>query len=133
MHETIVIGPAADAVEPGFEQTKFAIPKLGVEVFQQKHGRNFFLQHGSTKQLIGYREQEIEILLTQNFPPTSSHRPAQRGRIPSVRFDFFFEEPLHTGSVLGGTAVFENAPDSGGNSLRTFFTLLHVATKKAAQ
>jgi len=53
MHQPVMIGPTADAAEPGFEQLEFAVAKLSLEFLQQKDGGNFFFQHRAGKKLIG--------------------------------------------------------------------------------
>ena len=45
------------------------------------------------------------------FTSQTDARPPQISRIPSMRFDFLLEEPLHPGCVFGRTAVFQRPPD----------------------
>ena len=45
MHQSIVISPTADAVEPGFEPLELGVAKFGVEFLQQEHGDYLFFQH----------------------------------------------------------------------------------------
>jgi hypothetical protein len=42
MHQSIVIGPAADAVEPRFEQFKFVVAAFLGQIFDKKNARYFF-------------------------------------------------------------------------------------------
>src|ERR1700739_4553762 len=107
MHQPIVIGPAADAGDPSFEHAESASAKLRVHVFEQKYGRNFFFQHSARKQSVSNLHEEIEIVLSQNVAAAAPHLPAQISRIPSMRLDFFLEEPLDPGGVLGRAAVSE--------------------------
>ncbi len=96
-----MIGPTADAVQPGFEHAEFAVGELRVEFFQQQDCGNFLLKYRAGKEFVGHCDQEVEVVLPQNVPSAVPHGAAQGGRIPSVRLDFFFEEPLHAGGVLG--------------------------------
>ena len=53
VHQAVVIGPTADAVEPRLEHAKLAVAKLRVHVFEQKHGGNFFFEHGAGEEFVG--------------------------------------------------------------------------------
>ena len=60
MDQPIVIGPTADAVEPGLEQLKLAVAEFGVEFLQQEDGGNFFFQHSAGKKVISYLDEKVE-------------------------------------------------------------------------
>ena len=60
-------------------------------LFQNPPGKKFVLD----------LQKKIEAeLFSYPTPETDSYAP-QLGGIPSMRFDLFFEEPLHTFGVLG--------------------------------
>lgn len=84
MHQPIVIGPAADAVKPGFEQAELALGKFRIEVLEQKDGGNFLLQNIPREKLIRDLHEKVEIMLFQNLFPELSSFPSQVGGTPSV-------------------------------------------------
>ena len=49
MDQPVVIGPTRDAVEPSFEQSKLAITKIVDHLFEEKYGKDLFLEHPSPK------------------------------------------------------------------------------------
>ena len=100
MHQRIVIDPTRDAVQPTHEHLKLSIAKLRLHPLEQKHGGYFFFEHRPAEKLIGYFHQKIEVALPQNLAAAAPHGPPQISRIPAVRLDFFFEKPLHPGSML---------------------------------
>ena len=126
MHQRIVVGPAGDTVKPGFKQRKLIISKTAGRLFQQKHSDNFFLQHSASEESIGDAHEEGKAGFFQNGARISTSQPPQVRRIPAMRFDFFFEEPLHACRVLGGSVTAQNAADfccdmRGSNSFRRHF------------
>lgn len=106
MHQSVVIGPTADAVEPGLEPLKLRVAELAVEFLQQKHGGHFLYQYRAGKKMIGDLDQEVEPLFLPYFPSKTDSGAAQVSGIPASRFGFIFEEPLHAHSMLGGAAAF---------------------------
>ncbi len=84
MHERVVIGPTADAVEPGLEQLELGVAKLAVEFLQQEHGGYLFFQHRAGEKTIGNLDQEIESVFFPYFPARTDGSAAQVCRIPSV-------------------------------------------------
>ena len=65
--------------------------------------------------MIGNVNQKIEPVFFSYFATKTHGGAAQIGRIPAVRFDFIFEEPLHTRGVFGGATVFQRVANLGGN------------------
>lgn len=116
MHQCVMIGPTADAVEPGLEKFELSVAELPVEFFQQEHSGYLFFQNRAREKLIGDRDQEIESVLFSHFPAKTDSGAAQVRCVPAVRLDFIFEEPLHIGSVLCGAAVFQDAAKLSGDS-----------------
>ena len=125
MHQRIMIGPTADPVEPGLKQFEFAVAKLAIQFLQQEHGGNFFFEHRAGEKLIGNLNQKIEPLFFSHFPPETHGCTPQVRRIPSVRFDFVFEKPLHTRGMHGRTAVSQCTADLGGDEGRGGLGLRH--------
>ena len=136
MHQCVMIGPTTDAVEPGLEEFELAVAELAVEFLQQEHGGYLFFQHRAREKLIGDLDQEIESVFFSHLAAKTYSGAAQVRRIPAVRFDFIFEEPLHAGSVLCGAAVVQDAAklsgDSGGcgPELRQGLTSSNFLSKK---
>ena len=91
MHESVVIGPTADAVEPGLEQLEFAVAKLTIESLQQEHGGNFFFEDGAGEKIVGCLDQKVETVFFPHFAPETNARAAQVRCIPSVGFDFILK------------------------------------------
>src|SRR5580692_1443673 len=125
MYEGVVISPTADEVEPVLEESELGVAKLAVEFLQQEYGDYLFFQHGAGEKTIGNLDQEIEPAFFPYFSAKTDGGTAQVCRIPAVRFDLVFEEPLHAGGVLGGTAVFERASNVGGDDGGRGFALGH--------
>lgn len=116
MHQRVMIGPTADAVEPGLEEFELGVAELAIKFLEQEHGGYLFFQHRSGEKVIGDLDQEIESVLLSHFPAKTDSGAAQVRRVPAVRLDFIFEEPLHARSVLGRAAVFQYAAKLGGDS-----------------
>src|SRR5271170_5204340 len=121
MHQRVMIRPTADAVEPSLEEFELGVAELAIEFLQQEHGDYLFVQHRAQEKAIGDLDQKIEPALFSHFPAKTDSGAAQIWRVPAVRFDFIFEEPLHARGMLGRAAVFQYAAnvsgDSGGRGL----------------
>ena len=115
MHESIVVRPTADTVEPSVKHAKLAIAPVAVQVFQKENGRNFLLQYGAGKQLIRYPHEEVDIMLLQNFLSAMPQRAPQIRGIPSVGFDLILEEPLDSRRMLARTALPQSPANAGRN------------------
>jgi hypothetical protein len=100
MHQPVMIGPTADAVQPGFEHLELAVPKFRIEFLQQEYSSDFLFEVRPRKELIRYLDQKVEPEFLSQFPPIAARRPAKIGRIPSVRLDLVFEKPLHAGGMF---------------------------------
>ena len=85
------------------------VPKLRVELFQQKHGSNFFFQHRSREEPVCNLQQKVEPILFPNLAPEAARRPPKIGCVPAMRLDFFLEKPLHARGMLGRAAIFQCA------------------------
>jgi len=68
--------------------------------------------------MVGNLDQEVETPLSLYFPPNTDSGASQVRRIPSMRLDFIFEEPLHPGCMFGRSAGFERAADVFGRLCR---------------
>ena len=101
-----MIGPTADPVQPRFKHLKLAVIALRVQRFEQKHSGNLFLEYGTREQLVRHFGQKRKVVLAQNLTPASPNRSSQCSRVPPVRLDLFFEEPLHSRRVLRRPAIF---------------------------
>src|SRR3984957_13538104 len=110
-----MIRPTDDAVEPRFKSLKFAVAKLEVEFFQQEHGGHFFFQHRATEKMISDLDQEVEPVFLSYFPPKTEGGAAQIRRVPSVRFNFVLEEPLHARGMLCSAALFQRTANPRGD------------------
>lgn len=114
-----MVGPTADAFEPGLKQFELVVAELGIEPLQQEHSGDFLFQHGPGKKFVRNLYNEIESELFPNLAPETSRCPAQVGRVPAVRFDLILEEPLHTCGMLGRSAVFQRLPNLSGELCRS--------------
>jgi hypothetical protein len=74
MHQRVMIGPTADAVEPGLEELEFGIAKLAVEFLEQEHGGYLFFQHRAGEKAIGDLDQKIESVLFFSPPDENGQR-----------------------------------------------------------
>src|SRR5271170_1992133 len=115
MHQRVMIGPAADAVEPALEQFELGVAELAIKFLEQKHGDYLFFQHQAGEKAIGDLDQEIEPVLFSHLPAKTDSGAAQVCRVPAVRLDFIFEEPLRACGMLGGATVFQKAADLGSD------------------
>jgi len=68
MHQRVMIGPAADAIEPGLEEFELGVTKLAVKLLQQEHGGYLFFQHRAGEKAIGDLDQKIESVLFSHLP-----------------------------------------------------------------
>ena len=118
MHQSVMIGPTADAVKPCLEPLEVGIAKLAIEFLQQEHGGYLFFQHGAREKTIGNLDQEIEPVFFPYFPTRADSGTAQVCRIPAMRFNLIFEEPSNARGVFGRTSVFERAANLGGHGCR---------------
>ncbi len=125
MHQSIMVRPTADAVEPCLKHAKLAIAKLRVEFFQQEYRRYFLFQHRAGKKIVSHLDQKIEIILPQDFSPKPSDRPAQITGIPSMRLNLVFEETLSPGGVLVGADTSERSPQLCSDIPRACLLLCH--------
>jgi len=71
--------------------------------------------------MVGDVRQEVESELFLNFATIRRCQPAQVGRVPSVRFNLFFEKPLHALGVFGRAIPTENTADFRGDAGRSGF------------
>ena len=102
MHEPIMIGPTADAVRARLSNSlNSRSPQLSVRFSSKKTPAIFSSSTRAGEELIRDLHQKLEIVLPQNFFPAAPYRSPQGGRIPAMRFDFVFEEPLNAGRMLG--------------------------------
>ena len=74
MHQRIVIGPTADAVEPALKECELTIPALVSQIFKQEDRGHLFFQHGTGKELIRNLNQKIEIVFLQNVFSAAANR-----------------------------------------------------------
>lgn len=95
-----MIGPTADPVEPRFKKLEFGVATLRSQILEEENARNFLFQNHAGKQLIRHLHQKVKLVLTKDFLAAPSHRASQVRRVPPVRLDLFFEEPLHSRRVL---------------------------------
>ena len=76
MHQCIVIGPTADAVEPGLEHLELAVAEFGVELLQHKDGSNFFFKHRAGEKMVGDLDQKVEPAFLLHFATEADGRGA---------------------------------------------------------
>jgi hypothetical protein len=79
--------------------------KLARKVFEQEDGEDFLFEHSPGEQPVGNLNKELETALFENFAAILSRKSPQVRRVPAVRFDVLFEEPLHALGMLGGTVA----------------------------
>jgi hypothetical protein len=125
VHQSIMIGPTADAVEPRFKKLEFGIATLRSQILEEENARNLLFQYRAGEQLIRHLHQKVELVLTQDFFAATSYRASQVRRIPSVRLDLFFEEPLHSRRVLSRPTIFQCAANLCSYCFRSCFCSGH--------
>lgn len=69
MYQRIVVGPTADASEPGFKHPKLGSPKLRSELIEEKDSKNLLFENMAAEELIGDFQQEIKSKLLSDFTP----------------------------------------------------------------
>jgi hypothetical protein len=126
-----MVGPAGDAVEPGLEETELGVPELIRHLFQHKDSKHFFLENAASKKLVSDLDEEGKALFLNNRAPEADGNPAQLGRVPAPRFDFFFEKPLDALGVRRGATIFENTADVIGDVFRRDSAFRHIQRAKA--
>src|SRR5690242_12939659 len=113
-----MVGPTANAVDPGFKHIEVAVVKLVCEVLKKEDSQNLFFQNSASEQLVGNLNEELETLFLEDFGAHFAGEAPQCCRIPAVRFNVLFEKPLHTFCVLGGASAFEGGTEICGDFAR---------------
>src|SRR5215472_15491986 len=113
MHQPVMIRPAADAIQPLFKQAEFTFTEFRVQILQQQNGGGSFLEDRSREEFVCHPNEEIKIMLTDNFFSALPHSAPKSRRIPSMRRDLFLEKPLHPRRMLRRPAVLEYAANLG--------------------
>ena len=83
MHQRVVIGPGADAIEPAFEQLELRLAELADHPLQHQDGEDLFFQDVAAKELIGNLQQIRQVMLRQDGPPKAHRNLAQLVRCTS--------------------------------------------------
>ena len=125
VHKSIVIGPARDPIQPGFEQSKLGVAELICQLFQQENCEDFFFENTSSEELVCDPDEEIQSELFSNPLTEADGHAAQLGRIPAVRLDLVFEEPPHTSSMLDRALVVEQESNLTGDACRGWISRPH--------
>src|SRR5581483_4153611 len=119
MHQSVMVRPAGDAIQPGFEQRKLGIVKIESQILQLQHCADFFLEYAAAEKAICDFNKEWKSLVLQHRAPAAAGKPPQVAGIPAMRFDFLLEEPLHPGCVFSRAITAENLPDSARRARRS--------------
>jgi hypothetical protein len=92
-----MIGPGADAIQPGFEQLELGLAEFADDALQHEHREYFFLQHIAVEKLIGNLDKVMEIPLRKSGPSKAHGNLAQLAGIPAARGAV----PQHATDVFG--------------------------------
>ena len=115
MHQSVVIRPSIDAANPGFKKIEVTAVQLVGKRLEQQHSADLLFQYVTGEETVGDLNKKFEPLLVENFSLCFAREPAQVVRVPAVRLDVFFEEPLHAFCVFPRTSAFECGANLGGN------------------
>src|SRR5579885_941934 len=72
MHQSIMIGPAANAIEPRLEEPKFALAEIAGEVLKKEDREDFLFQYAARKQLIRCSHEGIDARLVPDLAPITT-------------------------------------------------------------
>jgi hypothetical protein len=101
VNQSIVICPTADAPDPRFEQCEMLSIKTCGRSFQQENRNDLVFEGLAREELVRNLRQVIEPSFFAYRAPETERQPAQVGRVPAMRFYFFFKEPLHAFGMFG--------------------------------
>ena len=59
VHKSIVIGPARDPIQPGFEQSKLGVAELICQLFQQENCEDFFFENTGEQWIVWDRLKPV--------------------------------------------------------------------------
>jgi hypothetical protein len=135
--QRVVITPTADAIKPALEQLELTLAKLGHRLLQQQYGETRFFEHLAGEEPVGHLQQGFEAVRRLDLAAGFARVPPQIGGVPSVRADFFLEEPLHAFGMLGRAPAAEVGSDLSrpgvrlGHALKPRFNRVEQAFRPA--
>jgi len=66
VHQRIVVGPAANTVDPAFEELELGLAEVADDSLQHGHGEDFLFEDLAAEELVGNLHQEVLTILGKN-------------------------------------------------------------------
>jgi hypothetical protein len=69
VHESVVVSPARNPVQPGLKQAKLHVTEFLSQSFQKENGKDFFFQNLPNEKFLCDLHKEVDPELLSNLPP----------------------------------------------------------------